>query len=135
VGKALAAYERKIVSRDAPFDTFVEGLKANDNSKLASISESARRGLKLFVGSGNCRLCHSGPTFSDGEFHNIRLPPLNPTLSLDSGRFDGIEALMKDEFNGAGSYSSSGGTRVFLERLQAIRQSDHNWGEFKTPGL
>ena len=134
VGKALAAYERRIISRDAPFDTFVEGLKTHDKSKLASISESAQRGLKLFVGSANCRLCHSGPTFSDAEFHDIRLPSLNQSLSLDPGRFGGIDALLKDEFNAAGVYSN-GDAGASLERLHAIRQSDHNWGQFKTPGL
>jgi cytochrome c peroxidase len=135
VGKALAAYERQIISRDAPFDTFVEGLKGHDIAKLASISGSAKRGLKLFVGRGNCRLCHSGPLFSDEEFHNIRLPSLvSRALPPDAGRFNGIDSLMKDEFNSAGAYSS-GNTRVFSARLQAIRKGDHNWGEFKTPGL
>lgn len=134
VGKALAAYERRIISRDAPFDRFVEGLRSHDAVELGSISESAQRGLKLFVGTADCRQCHSGPNFSDGEFHNIRLPSLNAALSRDAGRFSGIDALVKDEFNSAGIYSD-GKPGVFLERLQAIRKSGHNWGEFKTPGL
>jgi len=134
VGKALAAYERRIISRDAPFDTFAEGLRSHDTAQLASISESAQRGLKLFVGTANCRQCHSGPSFSDGEFHNIRLPSLNDALSRDAGRFNGIDAVVKDEFNSAGLYSD-GKPGFFLARLQAIRKSDHNWGEFKTPGL
>jgi cytochrome c peroxidase len=134
VGKALAAYERRIISRDAPFDRFAEGLRSHDQAKLDCISESAQRGLKLFVGSADCRQCHSGPTFSDGEFHNIRLPSLNAALSRDTGHFSGIDAVVKDEFNSAGIYSD-GKPGAFLERLQAIRKSDHNWGEFKTPGL
>lgn len=134
VGKALAAYERNIVSRDAPFDRFVEGLRSHDVTKLASISRSAQRGLKLFVGTANCRLCHSGPNFSDGEFHNIGLPSLNAALSQDEGRFGGIDKLLKDEFNSAGSYGDGSHDR-YLERLRAIRKSTHNWGEFKTPGL
>jgi cytochrome c peroxidase len=133
VGKALAAYERRIVSRDAPFDKFAEGLRSHDQAKLDCISESAQRGLKLFVGSADCRQCHSGPSFSDGEFHNIRLPPLNAALSRDAGRYSGIDAVVKDEFNSAGIYSD--GKPAVLPRLQAIRKSDHNWGEFKTPGL
>lgn len=134
VGKALAAYERHIISRDAPFDRFVEGLSSHRAAELDSISQSAKRGLKLFVGTANCRLCHSGPTFSDGEFHNIRLPSLNAALSRDAGRFSGIDALMKDEFNSTGKYTDDQ-PGVFSERLLAIRKSDHNWGEFKTPGL
>lgn len=41
---------------------------------------------------------------------------------------------MKDEFNSAGTYSN-GKLGVSSQRLQALRKSDHNWGEFKTPGL
>jgi cytochrome c peroxidase len=134
VGKALAAYESLFVSRDAPFDRFAEGLSSHNAAELDSISESAKRGLKLFVGPANCRLCHSGPSFSDGEFHNIRLPSINAALSRDAGRFSGIDALMKDEFNSAGTYSDSK-PGVSSQRLQALRKSDHNWGEFKTPGL
>jgi cytochrome c peroxidase len=134
VGKALAAYERHIVSRDAPFDRFVEGLRSHDATQLNCISESAQRGLKLFVGTANCRQCHSGPSFSDGEFHNIRLPSLNAALSRDAGRFSGIDEVIKDEFNSAGIYSD-GKPGAILDRLQAIKKSDHNWGEFKTPSL
>jgi cytochrome c peroxidase len=134
VGKALAAYDRRIVSRDAPFDRFAQGLRSHDAAEQACITESAKRGLKLFEGRANCRLCHSGPNFSDGEFHNIRLPSVTPALSGDAGRFSGIDALMKDQFNSAGKYSD-GKPDASLERLQAVLKSDHNWGEFKTPSL
>src|SRR5262249_5765438 len=42
-GKAVEAYERRLVSRDAPFDRYVAG-------DFDALSESAKRGLKLFVG-------------------------------------------------------------------------------------
>jgi cytochrome c peroxidase len=60
IGKSIASYERQLVSRRAPFDVFVEGLRENDAQKQQALSESAQRGLKLFVGRGECRLCHSG---------------------------------------------------------------------------
>ena len=65
-GKAIEAYLRKLVSRDAPFDRFVAG-----DSK--ALSESAKSGLKLFIGKAGCVKCHNGPMFSDDDFHVIGL--------------------------------------------------------------
>jgi cytochrome c peroxidase len=64
VAKAIAAYERTILSGDAPFDRF----KAGDKNAL---SEAAQRGMKLFFGKAHCSACHSGPNFTDNAFHNI----------------------------------------------------------------
>lgn len=64
LAKAIAAYERTILSGDAPYDLY----KAGDESAL---SEAAIRGMKLFFGKANCSACHSGPHFSDFAFHNI----------------------------------------------------------------
>jgi cytochrome c peroxidase len=65
IGKALAAFESTLVRDDAPFDEFAEGLATGDARKLAAMTESAKRGLKLFIGRGNCILCHTGPEFTD----------------------------------------------------------------------
>jgi cytochrome c peroxidase len=64
IAKAIAAFERTVVSGDAPYDRF----KAGDQ---AALSEPAQRGMKLFFGKANCSACHSGPVFSDSAFHNI----------------------------------------------------------------
>ena len=64
IAQAIAAYERTIVSGDAPYDRF----KAGDTSAM---SESAQRGLKLFTGKAHCSACHSGPNFTDNAFHNV----------------------------------------------------------------
>lgn len=61
---ALATFERSIVSRDAPFDRWIDG---DDGA----ISKSAKRGFDLFNGKANCAACHSGWTFSDASFHDI----------------------------------------------------------------
>src|SRR5262249_55764217 len=61
VGKAIAAFERRLVSRSAPFDRFVAGLRANDPAGIAALDESAQRGARLFVGKAHCVLCHDGP--------------------------------------------------------------------------
>lgn len=131
LGKAVAAYERSLVSRRSPFDVFVEGLRGGDLAKQAALSPEARKGLKLFVGKANCRLCHSGPNFTDGEFHNIGIPPLRGGLTPD--RFAAIDEVQKDPFNTRGPFSddrAEGARKLdFLPKLQ------DTWGQIKTPTL
>ncbi len=64
VAKAIAAFERTIVTRDAPIDRFVAGDKT-------ALSPAAQRGMQLFFGDARCHICHSGPNFTDNRFHNI----------------------------------------------------------------
>lgn len=64
MAKAIAAFERTVLSGGAPFDLF----KAGDTKAL---SEPAQRGMKLFFGKAHCSACHVGPNFTDGAFHNI----------------------------------------------------------------
>lgn len=72
-GKAIEAYLRKLVSRNAPFDLFVAG---NDQA----ISHEAKKGLKLFISKAGCIGCHNTPLFSDDDFHVIGLH-IDTTLS------------------------------------------------------
>lgn len=65
-GKAIEAYLRKLVSRNAPFDLYVAG---NENA----ISRDAKKGLKLFIGKAGCINCHNTPLLSDDDFHVIGL--------------------------------------------------------------
>ena len=133
VGKALAAYQRRIVSRNAPFDAFAEGLRAGDEARLAALSEPARRGLRLFVGRGQCRTCHVGPNFTDGEFHDIGVPD-GPGLQPDPGRVHGITTLLGDEFQAGGLFSDdtqseAARSTAYLDRHASVL------GQVKTPTL
>ncbi|MFT5465812.1 MAG: cytochrome c peroxidase [Verrucomicrobiales bacterium] len=127
LGKAIEAYERKIVSADSAFDRFV------NEPESGHLSESARRGLKLFVGRGKCVLCHAGPNFSDGEFHNIGLSR-HPDLPKDSARFVGIRKALDDRFNGLGEFSDDRGPEANV-KLRYLVVKINNLGEFKTPTL
>ena len=64
VAKAIAAYERMILSGNAPYDRFRAG-------ETAALSPAARRGLALFSGKARCAPCHAGFNFTDEGFHNI----------------------------------------------------------------
>lgn len=64
VAKAIAAYERTILSGNSPYDRF----KAGDQNAL---TPSAQRGWALFAGKARCETCHSGFNFTDEGYHNL----------------------------------------------------------------
>jgi cytochrome c peroxidase len=64
IGKAIAAFERTLVSGQAPFDRWIAGDER-------AISPQARRGFILFNTSARCSTCHSGWRFTDDGFHDI----------------------------------------------------------------
>jgi cytochrome c peroxidase len=88
IAKALAAFERTVISKDSPFDKYMEG---NENA----ISESAKRGFTVFKEKANCVVCHSGFNFSDNGFHNIGIKEEEE----DAGRFSHVPIkVMKGAF-------------------------------------
>src|SRR6185503_1759837 len=70
VGKALAAFQETFESPATPFDRFRDALARGEPIRPETYSEPARRGLRIFLGKGNCTTCHSGPNFTSGEFHD-----------------------------------------------------------------
>jgi cytochrome c peroxidase len=84
LGKALAAFERTLVTRNAPFDRYMTG-------DWQAMSEGALRGMALFKEKARCILCHNGPNFTDSRFHNLGVPEaplLSHPLVQASIRFD-----------------------------------------------
>lgn len=87
ITKAIASFERTLLSGNSPFDRFQYG---GDTSAL---TDSAQRGLAVFRDpkKGNCAVCHTiegrYALFSDGKFHNLGVG-LNPEGELtDLGRY------------------------------------------------
>jgi len=134
LGKSIAAYERLLLSAEAPFDRFVKALASGDMTGGGSISDSARRGAGIFVGKGGCRQCHLGPSFSDGEFHSTGVPPLGGVAPHDAGRYEGLRRLAAREFPADGPYSDEQGGATALRRHNLVVNSE-SWGLFKTPTL
>ncbi len=88
VGKAIASFERTVISNDSPFDRWVKG-------DAKAMTKQQIRGFKLFMTpeKGNCALCHSGPNFTDSSFHNLGLASFgkkNPDLGRYKQRPLGI---------------------------------------------
>jgi cytochrome c peroxidase len=118
VGKALATFERAIVTAPAPYDayapiaafekTFAEDLefldeepelkKKYDALKAAAaknpMSESAQRGMALFSKKANCAACHAGANFADEQYHNLGVGM--EAEKPDLGRFE-ISKQEKDK--------------------------------------
>ena len=124
IGKAIEAYERLLISRNAPFDQYVAG-------DQEAITPEAKRGLKTFIGKGVCILCHDTPSFTNNEFHNLGVP--QGELPEDLGRFAGISELLVNPFNGGGIYSDD--TAVASRILNFLEPIPQHKGEFKTPTL
>lgn len=126
-GKAIAAYERLLSCGTSRFDDFMHG----DEDAL---DESEQRGAALFVGKADCVSCHSGPFFSDQQFHNVGLAPAMVAAAFllgvdDPGAEMGLETLMSDPLNVAGEFSDGNDGRIPETVAGETR------GAFRTPML
>ena len=131
-GKALEAYERKLVPGPAPFDRYVAALVAGDARGGGFLSPAARRGLRAFVGKAQCVTCHNGPWFTDKGFHNIGLPKAPGQSGVDVGRGFGAQQAKSDPFRCGTPYSDA--TQCDELRFLNPRFEDF-LGAFKTPTL
>lgn len=64
IAKAIATFERTIVSGNSPYDRYISGDKS-------ALSKQQQDGLDFFNKKGECAECHKSPTFSDEKFANI----------------------------------------------------------------
>jgi cytochrome c peroxidase len=129
--RAIATYERTLVSFDSPFDHFIAG-DAN------AIAESAKRGWELFNTKARCNLCHAltdnqrdVTVFTDNDFHNIgigiirhRVGPLAQQAERDlaQGRLPDVDtAAITSELSVLGRF--------------LITKTQSNIASFKTPDL
>ncbi len=63
ITKAIAAFERTILSGNSPYDKYQNGDKD-------AMSEDAIAGMRLFNGKALCSSCHTPPIFSNWNFYN-----------------------------------------------------------------
>ena len=135
IGKAIAAYERRIepgVSRvDRYIDAQVSGERHAAESSLTSDEEA---GLRLFIGRARCVTCHNGPLFTDDHFHNTGVPLPSVTLPPDSGRSVGARQVVAGEFNCTSRYSDA--KPEDCQELQfAVTEGAELVRAYKTPSL
>jgi len=137
IAKAIATFERSVVSKNSPYDKYWAG-------KKSAMSKSAVNGMNLFFGKAKCSICHNGPVFTDSGFHNIGVKAEGP-LKVDLGRYNETKAgFDKGAFKTPGLRSISqsapymhNGTEATLEDVVAFydRGGDvkENLSPFITP--
>jgi cytochrome c peroxidase len=87
VAKAIASFERTVLSGNSPFDKYQFG------GDKKALSPSAIRGLEIFKNpaKGNCVVCHTieanHALFTDNKFHNIGVGIDSKGELKDLGRF------------------------------------------------
>jgi cytochrome c peroxidase len=92
-GLAIAAYERTVVSNQAPFQKWLRG----DNSAM---SETEKEGAILFFGKAGCVKCHTGPALNEMNFYALGMN------DLISGNYGVINSdVSKPEHKGRGGFT------------------------------
>jgi cytochrome c peroxidase len=75
IAMAIAAFERTLISRNAPIDSYLTGTEK-------ALSPEAEKGYEIFTGKGKCVECHFGVNLIDDKFHALNLPE-NPDFQAD----------------------------------------------------
>jgi cytochrome c peroxidase len=81
IAKAVAAFERTLLTAKSPFDRYQAGDKG-------ALTAEQKQGMALFFSSRTgCSSCHVAPLFTDNAFHNLGVPQVGPK-PVDNGRSD-----------------------------------------------
>ena len=132
--KALSAYLETHVTEPTPFDDFRDALERRDLVAAARYPEAAQRGLQIFLGQGNCVLCHNGPNFSNNEFHDAGVPYFVSETEVDEGRFSGLNFLLSSPYTLAGDWNDDP-KKSGAWAVRSVRRTHSDFGTFRTPSL
>lgn len=121
--RAVAAFESTIVSENVPFDAWMRG----DEDAL---SDSAKRGMELFVGKARCSACHSGPLFTNQSYHALGVPE-NPKFETDPMRQIALRYQHRARGVAEEEYRKADGD---LGLFYTTKQ-EQDKGKFRTPTL
>lgn len=135
LGQALGAYVATLVSGRTAFDHFREALARGDRHAAARYPLAAQRGLRIFIGRGNCSTCHTGPLFSNGEFGDIGASFFVRPGVVDPGRHNGIAALRASPYNLLGRWAQPTPSDEARRKTRHVQAQHRNFGEFKVPSL
>jgi cytochrome c peroxidase len=147
-GKAIAAYEYTLLSRNSAFDQFME-----EGPQSTKLSPASQRGARLFVGKAACNECHSTPLFSNNQFENIGVPQVGPGIPTEAdcpengvcdcvngknclpwGAWDGLSKLRSNTFRRDSAWSDAPSD---ASRLTWVSKEldDSLKGAWRTPSL
>lgn len=125
IAKAIAAYERTLLSGNSPFDRFITG-------NNTAITEAQKRGWELFKGKAKCIECHThsktNPLFTDFKFHNTG-------IAATDALFDNLlQSSAKSTTESTATLLAHSEGFSELGRFAVTRQQV-DIGAFKTPTL
>ncbi len=124
VAKALAAYERTLISNNSPFDRFIKG---DQNA----ITENQKSGWLLFKGKAKCIECHtfsaSAPLFTDSRFYNTGIALRDQNFEKLSQQIEVVKNVHTSSLAHEPEFSELGRFLVTNDRK--------DMGAFKTPTL
>ncbi len=119
ISRAIASFERTVMSGNSPYDRFTQGGDKN------AMSVSAQRGYQLFLGKANCASCHLGINFTDESYHNLGVGAI--AKKPDPGRYaitklDGHQGAFKTptlrEIANTAPYMSDGSLKTLEEVVE-----------------
>ena len=119
--KAISAFERTLVSRNVPFDKYIQG-------EEAAISAEAKKGLELFKGKADCIRCHNGAMLTDNRAHNLGVPH-NPDIIQTVKRHITLRAFAS--FLGVPNYHNLKKDPGYF----TVTKNYQDFGSFLTPSL
>jgi cytochrome c peroxidase len=136
LGKALACFERTILSGDSPYDRFIAG-------DTSAMTESAQRGMEIFKDEnrGNCETCHASFNFTDENFNNLGVGMDQPDPDL--GRYaisnlEGHQGAFKTptlrEIANTAPYMHDGSMETLEEVMEFYVQGGHQ-NEWLSPKM
>jgi cytochrome c peroxidase len=131
MGKAIAAYERRLLPGPSRFDRFVAAMLAGDGPAMrAALSPDEQAGLRLFIGRARCVQCHNGPLLTNNAFHNTGVP----ALGLAGDRARAVRQVLEDPYNCLGPWSDA--PQAGCEELRFIKRCGAELlGALRTPSL
>lgn len=120
---AIAAFERTVVSKNVPFDRYMNGDKK-------ALSATQLKGMELFSGKAGCIACHGGAMLTDEDFYNVGVPQ-NKAFAKDYMRQIAMRERIKAKGIPESDYLSfDRDPGHFLDTKKA-----EDKGKFRTPPL
>lgn len=120
ITKAIATYERTLITPNAPFDRYMRG-------EVNAMTDEQIKGMQAFISTG-CNDCHAGPMFSDYKLHVLGVEDHPGLESFDKG--DGTYAFRTTTLRNlayTAPYMHNGRLSSIKEvmRFYQIKRSEH----------
>lgn len=127
ITRALASFERTVVSGEAPIDRFVRG-------DQAALTEGQKRGWSLFNGKARCNSCHgfnaTSPLFTDNLFHNVGIAAHKADFAALANKAESAVGKSKEEIDKMALETDFSEVGRFL-----VTRNKSDIGAFKTSQL